>query len=456
MSNHPDTETANILQSAYSKVVSRDPQKAWAAGLFMTERSGGSNIQGIETMAYPHVAELGSEPSLKDASGFDLGPWTIKGFKWFSSATESEMAFILAKTSKGISMFYAPLHRQEIDQYGDPVNRLNGIRIQRLKQKLGTLPKPTAELEFDGTRAWLIGQEGEGIKEVVNVLNIGRLHVGISALGMWARASSIVRSFSKVRRSGGRLLCEMPTYMRNLARAHVEYRAQLALILFVGMLLGTSENPESSRDLPIGYLIPDEIKDVDILLRLLTPVTKVLAVETSIQGLLQCMNNLGGVGFLENEEAPLNIARMYRDATMHVVLDGTPDALRLEMVRVLKGKLGPYAVDAMDRWIRNILQTASKASSEFGKLQEIWGNLKTDIETSATEDLLLVGGALMERLGHLVSGLLLAADAARDQDEVSVHCFKEWMTRFTLPSSLKGSLSAKDSLPIDQAVVFGR
>jgi alkylation response protein AidB-like acyl-CoA dehydrogenase len=444
-----------MFQYAYGRLTSRDPEHAWAAGLFMTERSGGSNVYELETVASPHIDAPGSEEQPKDADGFDLGPWRINGFKFFSSGTESEMAFILARTHAGLSLFYAPLYRKATNGHGASVKVLNGVKIQRLKQKLGTWPKTTAELEFDGTRAWLVGREGEGIKEVVHVLNIGRIHVGTSALGLWSRGLSIVKSFSKLRKVGDRPLTDVPMYIHNLAGLHIAYRGQLALMLFVGALLGKTEQPECADRQPLEALIPELGQDVDILLRLLTPIAKVLSVKTSIDGLLQCMGALGGVGFLENEEAEMNIARMYRDATMHVVLDGTPDALTNEVIRVLSGKTSVAVTAALDSWIQNIMPKNPQTADETLRLLEIWMSFKADIESSTQAELLLKGHQVVERLGSLVSGILLIADACRDFDEVSVHVAKEWMSRFAFATSLKVNKSVEETLLLDTKVIFG-
>ena len=97
----------------------------------MTERAGGSDVSGTETIATR--AETRGEGA--DMDGQSLGEWNIDGFKWFSSATDSQMAILLAQTSKGISCFFAPTRRLVVDS---TKIELNGIRIQRLKSKLGT------------------------------------------------------------------------------------------------------------------------------------------------------------------------------------------------------------------------------------------------------------------------------------------------------------------------------
>ena len=124
--------------------------------------------------------------TVRATDGNPLGPWVIDGFKWFSSATDCNMMVMLARTPKGISTFYAPMRKtmEQNDVLGNDTE-LNGVRIQRLKNKLGTRALPTAELELKGVRAWLVGEEGRGTKEIAAVLNIARIHNGMTAIGLW-------------------------------------------------------------------------------------------------------------------------------------------------------------------------------------------------------------------------------------------------------------------------------
>src|SRR5690606_7324604 len=122
-------------------------EEAWTSGQWMTERTGGSDVSQTET-----VADYDPVP------GDEVGPWVINGFKWFSSATDANMTILLAKTTSmpnKVSCFYAPLKRKIRTPHGEDWE-WNGVRIQRLKQKLGTKAVPTAELELKNMRGWLV------------------------------------------------------------------------------------------------------------------------------------------------------------------------------------------------------------------------------------------------------------------------------------------------------------
>lgn len=322
----------DVLQSAYDRLVSRDPEYAWTTGQWMTERQGGSDVSMTETLArYDH--ENRSDVLATDAK--KLGPWRIDGFKWFSSATDANMMVMLARTSKGISMMYCPMRKmlKEKDVLGI-TTELNGVSIQRLKNKLGTKALPTAELELKNVRGWLIGEEGRGTKEIATVLNIARIHNGVTAIGLWGRGLAVVRAFTRVRVVGRRPLWERTAYMRNLARMHAEYHANVLFNLFVSALLGIVEQDqiaayrghEDSQYLKIERMpVMQNVKEVDLLLRLLTPTLKGHCSKTAIAGLQECMESLGGVGYLENDDMQYNIARLYRDANVLPIWEGTTE-----------------------------------------------------------------------------------------------------------------------------------
>jgi len=137
----------------------------------MTERPGGSDIRASETRATPAADRT----------------WTIEGYKWFSSATDSDMTLLLAKTPghDKVSMFWV---RTKFDD-----GELNGVRIIRLKDKFGTKSIPTAELELVGMKgARMIGAEGGGVKVISEVLNITRIHCALGCIAGMRRAFSIV------------------------------------------------------------------------------------------------------------------------------------------------------------------------------------------------------------------------------------------------------------------------
>lgn len=172
-----------VFTNAHFRLISRDQSTRWTSGQWMTERPGGSDVSRSETVAV--YSPLKHSSHLDDAD--ELGPWVIDGYKFFSSATDADMSILLARTASGLSAFYAPMRL--------PNGERNGVRIVRLKKKLGTRALPTAELELKGMRAWLIGVEGEGIKEIATVLNITRIHNAVTAVSFMRRGLAIAKVY---------------------------------------------------------------------------------------------------------------------------------------------------------------------------------------------------------------------------------------------------------------------
>jgi alkylation response protein AidB-like acyl-CoA dehydrogenase len=237
----------------------------------MTERSGGSDVSGTETLATYSPANGKQEFESTQIDGSPLGPWIVHGFKWFSSATDSQMSIALAQTPKGLSAFYIPVRRTTPS--GE--TELNGISISRLKNKMGTKALPTAELELKGARAVLLGEEGSGIREISTILNITRVHNAVTSLGFFGRGLAIAKAFAEVREMAGkgkkRSLKDVPLHTRTLAEMTVPYRANLLFTFFVVYFLGISDQTRSwevsQRSFASDRLRPQNPEDLQLMLR---------------------------------------------------------------------------------------------------------------------------------------------------------------------------------------------
>ncbi|KAG8629017.1 hypothetical protein KVT40_002882 [Elsinoe batatas] len=130
--NLVDDRALPVLRSALSRLTSRDPSQAWTSGQWMNERPGGSDVRNTETLASLSRTSTTSRAS----DGSELGPYSISGFKWFSSATDANMTVLLAKTPSHStpSLFFAPVHCTANTLGGaSPRLQHNGIVLTRLK-----------------------------------------------------------------------------------------------------------------------------------------------------------------------------------------------------------------------------------------------------------------------------------------------------------------------------------
>lgn len=462
-SNLP-SEQRDVLQSAFDRLTSRDPEYAWTTGQWMTERQGGSDVSMTETLAR---YDPDHTPSVKSVDEKQLGPWRIDGFKWFSSATDANMMVMLARTSKGVSMMYCPMRKtlKQKDVLGH-TTELNGVSIQRLKNKLGTKALPTAELELKNVRGWLIGEEGRGTKEIATVLNIARIHNGVTAIGLWGRGLAVVRAFARVRIVGRRPLWERTAFMRNLARMHAEYRANVLFNFFVSGLLGIVEQEQIAaynncqpEHKPARMPVLQHVKEADLLLRVLTPALKGHCSKTAIAGLQECMECLGGVGYLENDDMQYNVARLYRDANVLPIWEGTTDIMADDsVVRVLFGKTRQTAMAALSDWTEKTFADFH-ASQQFIKqcniLQRWWKELEQILQRATRVEAELKSRAIMNRLVDIVQGTLLVTDALSDKDEVAYHTMQSWFEDKEVDASLN-QLRWEEQTLKDRKIVFGQ
>lgn len=409
-----------VLQAAYNNLISREPTSAWTSGQWMTERPGGSDVSRSETVAIQADTRL--EASVTAADGQPLGDWSINGFKWFSSATDADMTILLARTPEGkLSTFFAPMRRtvpSSSSQHKIQESELNGVKLIQLKRKLGTKPLPTAELELNDMRAYLLGEAGNGIREISTILNITRVHNSVTSVGDWGRGLAIKRAFARVRTvAGGKPLWKMPAHTAIMARDEVGYRGWMNIAFFTVFLLGLSENP-GSTGAGIDARLAPRPEDVQNLLRVLTPVLKAGSAKACITGLQECVEGLGGVGFCENEDQDLNVARIYRDANVLSIWEGTTETLAWDLVKILKGRNGKAVLKSLHNWVED-----ARPSDET---KHAWMEWAKGVMSKSEDDLLIEGRFVSEELAKVVGSVLLEIDAARDNCPVAAEVATRW------------------------------
>ncbi|KAG9598496.1 hypothetical protein KCU86_g4781, partial [Aureobasidium melanogenum] len=462
---------SKVVNEAYRRLTSNNPKEAWTAGQWMTERSGGSDVSGTETYARRlSDSELAGEARkgrVHDAHGMPLGPWCINGFKWFSSATDSDMTMMLAQTDSGLSLFYAPTRRR-VPSIGNalPASELNGIRIQRLKDKLGTKSLPTAELELKGVRAYLIGEEGRGVKEISAILNMTRLYTAHAGVGYWARGLQVCRAHARVRKVRGELLQDNPAHLRWMAGETVKYTAATHFAFFgIAMYGAMEQNPDKViGSTKASALIPSDKDELAILLRLLTPVMKSQISLASVAGLRESMECLGGVGYCENNEdgGLMNISRVFRDAQSGPIWEGTVSVMAEDVVRVLTDKRiggGKIIQTVYAPWARRIL-TACKPtfSNEIELVLVRLTALENVVKIVDKEHLLFQGRELLQHLEWVTCAVLLMFDACTDGDDIATEIARRWARSHPMSPTAFQSLSGAnwaEASKMDKRIFLG-
>ncbi|KAG0230301.1 hypothetical protein BGW42_001043 [Actinomortierella wolfii] len=320
----PDTK------DIYDRLTTRDPAKFYTSGQWMTERPGGSDVGRTETQA---VWDEGNKC------------WRISGFKWFSSATDADVTMLLARThdpadgnqmkqgSRGLSLYLAHVRNQD--------GKLNGVRIHRLKDKVGTKALPTAELELDNMIAQQIGATYKGVKNISSILNITRIHCGLTCVSAMQRLMVSVKGYARKREVFGALLKDQPLHLATLANMEMQYRATMQFVFYCVALLGRIESIDNSLK---------QIQDHDLpLFRLLTPILKMWSAKNAFAMSQEAMEAFGGQGYMEETQ----IGRIMRDVLVNTIWEGTTNVLSLDVLRVMS-ETGGEALQQYSDEVRNI------------------------------------------------------------------------------------------------------
>ncbi len=288
-----------LIRRAVGRFTARRGELLWTSGQWMTETTGGSDVSRSQTRAV-HDGEV----------------WRLYGRKWFTSAATSEAALLLARPdgnpdgSEGLALFYI--------EPRDSAGRLHHIRVDRLKDKLGTRKLPTAELTLDGAPAQLVGNDRHGIRLIAPVLNQTRVWNTFAALSYYRRGLMLLRDYAARRQIGGLTLAHLPLQQDTFAGLLAEFEAGLHLALHVAELMGKSEHGQ----------LDDRHR---VLLRLLIPIAKLLTARQTIAGLSEIVEGFGGAGYLEDTGIP----GLMRDAQVFSIWEGSTDVLALDAMRVL-------------------------------------------------------------------------------------------------------------------------
>jgi alkylation response protein AidB-like acyl-CoA dehydrogenase len=293
---------AQLIQRALPRLTSRDPAQAWTSGQWMTESTGGSDVGA----------------SLTRAERDESGQWRLYGKKWFTSAITSQMALTLARPAgngpggSGLAMFYVETH--------DSAGRLNGLRVERLKDKLGTRKVPTAELLLEGARAELVGDTRNGTRNIEPMLVVTRAWNSVTSVAFMRRALALARSYAGQRHAFGSMLNELPLHVDTLAGLEAETRGAFLLAFELVELMGRQETGE----------ISDEQRSF---LRLLTPISKLLTAKQAVAVVSECIEAFGGAGYVEDTGLPA----LLRDTQVLPIWEGTTNVLALDAL--LRGEL---------------------------------------------------------------------------------------------------------------------
>jgi putative acyl-CoA dehydrogenase len=273
------------------------------AGMAMTEKQGGSDVRANTTRAEP-------------APGAGPGAHVLAGHKWFCSAPMCDLFLTLAYTADGLTCFLLPRVL--------PDGQRNGLRIQRLKDKLGNRSNASAEIELDAALAWQVGESGRGVATIIEMVSATRLDCVLgSAAGMRLATVAAVHHASH-RQAFGKDLIAQPLMSCVLADLVLESQAATLLAL---RLAGAADRA-GRGDAAEGAL-----------LRAALPAAKYWVCKRAPAHAAEALECLGGNGYVEESGMP----RLYREAPLNSIWEGSGNVTALDVLRALARAPGSAA-----------------------------------------------------------------------------------------------------------------
>ncbi len=341
-------------------------------GMGMTEKQGGSDVRANTTRA---------EHDGSDAWG---ERWRITGHKWFFSAPMCDAFLVLAQTQTqgqgqgqgpapaGLSCFFLPRWL--------PDGSLNSIHIQRLKHKLGNHANASSEVEFHGAAAWLVGEPGRGVPQILAMGALTRLDCALGTAGLMRGALSLALHHTGQRQAFGKRLIEQPLMKNVLADLALESEAATALAMRLAVAVDRTEQDatgtvtEKRAVDPAHACVSFDAAHEAVMRRLLTPVSKFWICKRGSHFAQEAMECLGGNGYVEAGGQGV-MARIYREMPLNSIWEGAGNIMALDLLRALRGADVAAALQrecasaasahaAFDRALQRVLHQVDSATPE--------------------------------------------------------------------------------------------
>jgi putative acyl-CoA dehydrogenase len=271
-------------------------------GMAMTEKQGGSDVRANTTRAFPL------------STGGPGHDYRLVGHKWFCSAPMSDAFLTLAYTDKGLSCFLVPRIK--------PDGERNAFHIMRLKDKLGNKSNASSEIEYHGTFAHMIGEEGRGIATIIEMVHHTRLDTMAGSLGIMRRALAEAVHYVRYRRAFQKTLIDQPLMRAVVADLAVDYEAAAQLTMRVARAF----DGETGEDLSFA--------------RLGVALGKFWISKRTPQFVYECLECLGGGGYVE--DGPM--ARCFRESPLNAIWEGSGNVIALDLLRTFQKD--PNALEA--------------------------------------------------------------------------------------------------------------
>ena len=275
------------------------------AGMGMTEKQGGSDVRANVTRAAPTSVD---------------GEYTLHGHKWFTSAPMNDMFLVLAQAAGGVTCFVVPRVL--------PDGSRNRLDVVRLKDKLGNRSNASSELELEGTLAHRLGDEGRGVRTIIEMVAATRLDCVLGSTSLMRRAVNEAAWHVAHRSAFGGLLADKPLMQNVIADLAVEAEAATALAVRLAAAVDNAHDPHEAA-----------------LRRIALPLAKFWVCKRTPAMIAEALECLGGNGYVEESGLPL----LYREAPLNSVWEGSGNVNALDVLRALSRE-----PEVLDAWLSEV------------------------------------------------------------------------------------------------------
>ena len=353
-------------------------KRGMTLGMGMTEKQGGTDVRANMTRA------------IRDGEAY-----RITGHKWFMSAPMCDAFLVLAQADDGLSCFFMPRFK--------PDGSVNAIHFQRLKDKLGNRSNASSEVEFEDAHALRVGEEGKGIRTIIQMVQLTRQDCAIASAGLMRSGLAHALHHARHRSVFQKHLADQPLMQAVLSDMALHVEASIALVMRLCQAFDRA---------------PDDASEAAYM-RLLTPAIKYWVCKCAPGFLYEAMECLGGNGYVEEGI----LARHYRESPVNAIWEGSGNVMCLDVLRALSREADAAA---------SVLQ---------GLAQETRGL------SGASEAVAFIGKAFRrpdgERVARLAVEKLALLAAAAALNSVSPH-YAELFARTRLAITHAGMYGAVD------------
>jgi putative acyl-CoA dehydrogenase len=282
-----------------------------------------------------------------------------------------DLFLVLAQAEGGLTCFLMPRH--------EPDGKPNGLRLQRLKDKVGNRSNASSEVEFDQAFAWRIGEEGRGVRTIIEMVQYTRLDCALASAGIMRMALCLAMHHARHRTAFQKKLVDQPAMRMLLADLALEHEAHTAL----AMSLAAAFERASEDQAEAAHA------------RLITPVAKFHICKAAPGYVYEALECLGGNGYVEESIA----GRLYREAPLNAIWEGSGNVIALDVLRAI-GRDPAIALN----WLEQVGRTIGALPGA----SETIADLQVDLRNGGTE---LRARPIAEQLATLAATAALAATA---------------------------------------------